>query len=36
MAHADGDGLRRLEKALGAIGEFFEVHGSPVALMSAM
>jgi hypothetical protein len=26
MAHPDRDGLRRLEKALGAVGEFFEVH----------
>jgi hypothetical protein len=26
VVHADRDGLRRLQKALGAIGEFFEVH----------
>ena len=29
MVHADRDGLRRLQEALGAVGEFFEVHGSP-------
>jgi hypothetical protein len=26
VVHADGDGLRALQEALGAIGEFFEVH----------
>ena len=27
VVQADRNGLRRLEKALGAVGEFFEVHG---------
>ena len=26
MAHANGDGLRALQKTLGAVREFFEVH----------
>jgi hypothetical protein len=26
MAHADRDGLRRLQETLGAIGEFFDIH----------
>src|SRR3546814_2609564 len=29
MVHADRDGLRRLQEALGAIGEFLEVHAVP-------
>jgi hypothetical protein len=29
MVHADRDGLRRLEEAFGAIGEFLEVHAGP-------
>ena len=30
MVHADCNGLRRLEEALGAISEFFEVHDIPM------
>ena len=26
MAHADGDGLRALQKTLGPVSKFFEVH----------
>ncbi len=29
MAHADRDGLRRLQEAFGAVSEFFEVHKMP-------
>ena len=35
MAHADRHGLRRLEEALGAVGEFFEVHDIPMDLDEA-
>ena len=30
MVHANGHGLRRLQKALGAVGKLFEIHGSGV------
>ena len=33
VAIADGNGLRRLQKALGAVGEFLEVHDANVLLM---
>jgi hypothetical protein len=36
MAHADRDGLRRLEEALGAVGKFLEVHGYPVSFERQM
>jgi len=36
MAHPDRDGLRRLEKALGAVSEFFEVHTIPFVKLLTM
>ena len=34
VVHADRDGLRGLQEALGAIGEFFEVHEAPLEIWS--
>ncbi len=36
MAHADRDSLRRLQEALGAVSEFFEVHRKPFVKLATM